>query len=60
MKVQCPVKEAYYPGNRDHLGRQLSASDAPASLYTQNADRARLARDAIGKLVNDARTNHTW
>jgi integrase len=28
-----------------------------ASLYTQNADRARLARDAIGKLVNDARTN---
>ena len=28
-----------------------------ASLYTHNADRARLARDAIGKLVNDARTN---
>jgi hypothetical protein len=28
-----------------------------ASLYTQNADRARLARDAIGKLVNETATS---
>jgi integrase len=28
-----------------------------ASLYTQNADRKRLARDAIGKLVNDTGTS---
>lgn len=28
-----------------------------ASLYTQSADRVRLAREAIGKLVNDERTS---
>jgi len=28
-----------------------------ASLYTQNADRKRLARDAIGKLVNESATS---
>ena len=28
-----------------------------ASLYTQNADRKRLARDAIGLLVNDSGTS---
>ena len=28
-----------------------------ANLYTQSADRARLARDAIGKLVNETETN---
>jgi integrase len=29
-----------------------------ASLYTQNADRKRLARTAVGKLLNDKRTNN--
>jgi hypothetical protein len=28
-----------------------------ASLYTQNADRARLARDAMSKLLNDTGTD---
>jgi hypothetical protein len=28
-----------------------------ASLYTETADRKRLARDAIGKLLNDTGTN---
>jgi len=51
-----PVSQGFVSGERCN-GCRVKRGTAMASLYTQNADRKRLARQAINKLQNESETN---